>query len=73
MIIDRTTKLKKISNARRKGNLQILGNIGSGHHQTNGDKKKRIQKEYIKRTILKVDGKRTYTNGLENKKINHDA
>ena len=27
-------------NARRKGNLQILGNIGSEHHQTSGDERK---------------------------------
>ena len=29
--INRTTKLRKHQNAWRNGNLQILGNIGSGH------------------------------------------
>ena len=32
-------KSRKNLNARRKGNLQILGNIGSGHHQTSRDEK----------------------------------
>ena len=31
----RTTKSSSHQNTRRKGNLQILGDIGSGHHQTN--------------------------------------
>ena len=43
---NRTTEPRKNQNDRRKGNLQILGNIG--HHQTSGDKIK-IKKEYIKR------------------------
>ena len=30
-------KQEKNQNARRKGNLQILGNIGSGHHKASGD------------------------------------
>ena len=34
---NRTTKPRKDQNAQRKGNLQILGNIGSWHHQTIGD------------------------------------
>ena len=28
---------EKNQNAQRKGNLQVLGNIESGHHQTSGD------------------------------------
>ena len=35
---------KKNQNSRRKGNLQILGNIGSWHHQTNGDERKKLKK-----------------------------
>ena len=31
---------EKNRNIRRKCNLQILGNIGSGHHQTSGDERK---------------------------------
>ena len=37
---NRTTKSRKNQNAWRKGNLQILGNTGSGHHQINGDEGK---------------------------------
>ena len=33
-------KTKQNQNDDRKGNLQILGNIGSGHHQTSGDVRK---------------------------------
>ena len=36
---NRTTKSRKNQNARRKGNLQVLVNIGSGHHQTSRDEK----------------------------------
>ena len=39
-----TTKSIKNQNARRKGNLQILGNIGSGHYQTSGDKRNKSKK-----------------------------
>ena len=40
-------KARKNQNAQIKGNLQILGNIESGHHQTSGDGKKwkRIPRE----------------------------
>ena len=34
---------KSIKN-QRKGNVQILGNIGSRHHQTSVDEKKKIKK-----------------------------
>ena len=30
---------RKIKNARKKANLQVLRNIGSGHHQTSGDER----------------------------------
>ena len=36
-----TTISRKNQNARRKGNLQILGNIRSGHHQTSGVERKK--------------------------------
>ena len=31
---NRTTKTRKNQNTRRKGNLEISGNIGNGYHQT---------------------------------------
>ena len=38
---NRTSKSKKKNqNTRRKGNVQIPGNIGSWHHQTSGDERK---------------------------------
>ena len=47
-----TTKSRKNQNARKKGNLRILGNIWSGHHQTRGNERKK-KKEYLKRTKKK--------------------
>ena len=41
---NRTTKSRKNQNARRKGNLQIFGNIESWHPQTNGDKETNLKK-----------------------------
>ena len=40
---NRTTKLRKNPNVRRKGKLQVFWNIGSGHNQTsrNGRKNKK--------------------------------
>ena len=46
---NRTTKSRKNPNARRKRNFQVFGNIGSRHHQTNGDERKN-KKEYLMRT-----------------------
>ena len=40
---NRTTKPRKVQNARKKGNLQILGNKESGHIQTSGDERKKSQ------------------------------
>ena len=42
-------KSSKNKNVRRKGNLQILGNIESRHKQTRGDERK-IFKKYLRRT-----------------------
>ena len=39
-----TTKSRKNQNLQRKRYLKILCNIGSRHHQTSGDKRKRIKK-----------------------------
>ena len=39
---NRTTKPRKNQNTRRKRNLQILGNIESGHCQTSGDERKKF-------------------------------
>ena len=41
---NRTTKPRKDPNTKRKGNIQILSNTGSGHHQTNGDEGKKCLK-----------------------------
>ena len=41
---NRTAKLRKNQNVRKKGNLQVLGNIGSRNHQASGDEIKK--KEY---------------------------
>ena len=41
---NRTTKSRKNQNARRKGNLKVLGNIGSGHHQTSREERKKFRK-----------------------------
>ena len=41
---NRTTKSRKDQNAWRIGNLQILGNTRSGHHQTNRGEGKKIKK-----------------------------
>ena len=40
----RTTKSSSNQNARRKGNLQILGNIGSWHHRTNRNQRKNLKR-----------------------------
>ena len=42
---NRTTKSRKNQNSQRKVNLQILGDIGSGHHQTCGDERKKLNKK----------------------------
>ena len=34
-------------NAWSKGNIQLLGNIGSGHHQISGDERKKKTKKRI--------------------------
>ena len=46
---NRTTKSRKDQDVRRKGNLQVLGNIGSGHHQTYEDERQN-KIEYLMRT-----------------------
>ena len=44
---NRNYHTKKRSVARRKGNVQILGNVGSGNHLISGDEKKKIWKAYL--------------------------
>ena len=41
---NRTTKSRKNQNAQRKGNLQILGNIGSEHNLKCGNERKKFPK-----------------------------
>ena len=41
----RTTKLSSHQNVRRKGSLQILGDIANWHHQTTGNKIKSKKRE----------------------------
>ena len=45
---NRTTKSRKNQNAWGKGNLQVLGNIGSGHHRACGDKRKTLKRVSLK-------------------------
>ena len=40
-----TTKSKKKHNPQRKGNLQVLGNTGSEHHQICGKERKSNKRE----------------------------
>ena len=40
---------EKNQNAQRKGNLQILENIGSRHHQISNDERK-TNRDYLRRT-----------------------
>ena len=42
--IELPTPAKKIRVLRKKRNLQILGNIGSGHHQTGGNERKKLKR-----------------------------
>ena len=37
-------QIKKNMNARRKGNIQIIRNIGIRHRQTNEDERKKLKK-----------------------------
>ena len=55
---NRTTKSRKSQNARRKGNLQVLGDIGSRHHQTNGEEEKTKKKESTERPSANADVKK---------------
>ena len=72
---NQTTKSRKNQNAKRKGNEQILGNIGSWHHQTSGDerKNKRVSRENQKvtwdKTILQELYKRDKYLGCPTHKI----
>ena len=59
---NQTAKSRKNKYALRKGNLQILGNIGSWHHQTSGNERK-IKKEYLRR-IRKLLESKLYSRNL---------
>ena len=37
--MNKTTKSRKNQNAWRKGNLQLVGKVGTGHHQTSEDER----------------------------------
>ena len=41
---NKTTKSRKNQNIQREGNIQMLGNIGSGHHQISGDERKNFKR-----------------------------
>ena len=47
---ERNYQIRKYQNAQRKGNIQVLGNIGIGHHQTSGDEIIKNLKMYLRRT-----------------------
>ena len=51
-----TTKLRTNKNAQRKGNMQILRNIGSWHQQTNRDERKKKSLENEKATRNQIAG-----------------
>ena len=53
---NRTTKSRKNQNARRKGSLQIFGNIGSGNHQPSVDERKN-KKESLGKTREQLETK----------------
>ena len=53
----RTTKSRKNQNARCKGNIQILENIGSWHHKQVEMKKIKIKKEYLRITSKLLETK----------------
>ena len=57
IISNRTTKSSNNQNVRRKGNLQILGDIGSWHDQTTGNERKKIKKEYLRRARKLLEAK----------------
>ena len=60
-----TTKSTKNQNARRKGNLQILENMGSRHHQTSSDEKKiKVSQENKKKTKNKLLENKLYCKNL---------
>ena len=47
---NRTSNSRKNQNAHKKGNLQVLRNIGGRHHQISGDKIKKWKKGYLRLT-----------------------
>ena len=59
--MNRITKSRKRLNASRKGRLQVLGNIGSGHRRTKRDKRKKIRKDCIGWTKKLIDTTQTKT------------
>ena len=74
---NRSTKSRKNQNVLRKGNLQILWNIGSGHEKPNSiaeisTKGLTPGLSPCKILVTILEG-RTSTNRPENKKTNHDA
>ena len=54
---NRTAKSRKNQNTWRKGKLQLLGNIGSEHHQTSEDERK--NKKRIAQTSEKISRNQT--------------
>ena len=63
-----TAKSRKNQKARRKENLQILGNIGSWHRQTSGDERKNFKR--ISQGNEKTTRNKTIYNGNLIKSIN---
>ena len=47
---NKTVKFGKHQNDWRKGNFQVVGKIGSRHHQTSGDERKKLKKVYLRRS-----------------------
>ena len=50
-----TTKSRKYQNVWKRGNLQVLGNIGLAHHQISGNERKKCK-------IVSQANEKTYRN-----------
>ena len=71
---NRTAKSGKDQNTSRKGNLQVLGNIGSGNRETSGDEKKKkpqkTQKQIKKKRVSQTNEKTSWNQTQESHQRN---
>ena len=66
---NKTTKLGKYYKTWREGKLKISRNIGSRHYQTSIDKRKKIRKEYLRRTRKLLETRINWRNLMKRKNI----